>query len=90
MPSSTRHTIEVFSAGCSVCDEATKVVREIAGASHELKVHDLRTDHAAQTRAKQLGIHRVPAVVVNGHVAQCCHQTPVDASVIRSLIASTA
>lgn len=90
MATPTRHTIEVFSAGCPACEEGTKVVRGIAGSSHEVKIHDMQGDKAAQGRAKELGIHRVPAVVVDGRLAQCCDQNPVDATVLRSLIAGKA
>lgn len=82
----TRHTIEVFSAGCPACDEGIKVVREVIGKEHEIKVRDMRSDKAAQDRARQLGIRRVPAVVVDGKLAQCCDSRPVDPAVIRSLI----
>ena len=90
MAAPTRHTIEVFSAGCPVCEDALEVVREIAGTSHELKIHDMRADKAAQERAQQLGIYRVPAVVVNGKLAECCQTRAVDASVLRSLVGSRA
>jgi hypothetical protein len=90
MATPTRHTIEVFSAGCSACEDALKVVREIAGTSHQLEIRDMRADEAVQERARRLGIHRVPAVVVNGTLAQCCQTRAVDASVLRSLVGSRA
>jgi glutaredoxin 3 len=82
----TRLTIEVFSAGCSACREGIRAVQELAGKDHEVRIHDMHADEAAQRRAKELGIHRVPAVVVNGKLAQCCQSRPVDPAVIRSLI----
>jgi glutaredoxin len=78
------HSIEVFSAGCPLCEEAIQLVRRIAGPAGDLTIHDLRTDPTAQERARQLGIHRVPAVVINGRLAQCCRSGPVDPVVIRS------
>ncbi len=57
---------------------------------HELKIHDMQSDKAAQQRAKELGVHRVPTVVVNGKLAQCCQSKPVDVTVIRSLMAAKA
>ncbi len=79
-----QRTIEVFSAGCPVCDDAVRLVRDIACSSCDVQVHDMRTD-AAQTKAKGYGINRVPAVVVNGKLADCCHQGAVDANTLRSL-----
>jgi hypothetical protein len=46
----------------------------------------MRGDKRAQSRATELGIHRVPAVVVNGKIAQCCATRPIDPNVIRSLL----
>ncbi len=80
-----KRTVEVFTAGCPPCDEAVKVVQSVVCPSCDLQILDLRTDKAAQAKAKQYGIHRVPAVVVNGKVADCCQQGAVDVSTLRSL-----
>lgn len=42
-------------------------------------------DRAVQQRAKALGINRVPAVVIDGRLADCCASGPVDAGVLRRL-----
>ena len=80
-----KRTIEVFTAGCPCCDEAVRVVKSLACESCDVQVLDMRSDKAAQERAKQYGIHRVPAVVVNGQLADCCSSGPVDEAVLRSL-----
>lgn len=36
-----------------------------------VKILDMKDPNVA-ARAKQLGIHRVPAVVINGQLAECC------------------
>jgi glutaredoxin len=64
--------VEVFSAGCPCCDDAVKIVNSIVGSSDHVVVHDMRSDAAAQAKAKQYGIKRVPAVVINGQLADCC------------------
>jgi glutaredoxin len=87
MATRARHTIEVFSAGCITCREGIRVVQEFAGKEHDVKIHDMHKDEEAQERARQLGIHRVPAVVVNGKLAQCCQSRPVDVAVLRSMVA---
>lgn len=76
-----KRVVEVFTAGCPLCDETVKLVREVACPSCEVQVYDLRegcaTDECRE-KANQYGIHRVPAVVVNGKLAECCsHQQPV-------------
>jgi glutaredoxin 3 len=63
--------VEVFSAGCGVCDDVVKMVNSIACTSCDVSVLDMK-DMAVVQRAKSLGIKRVPAVVVDGKVADCC------------------
>jgi len=44
----------------------------------------MRTDADAQASAKQYGSQRVPAVVVDGQPARCCHGG-VDEEMLRQL-----
>jgi len=80
-----KRTIEVFSAGCPCCDETVKLVQSLVCPSCDLQILDMQSDQAAQAKAKQYGVKRVPAVVVNGKLADCCQQGPVDVNVLRSL-----
>lgn len=80
----TKRTVEVFSAGCPCCDDAVRLVRDIACDSCDVQVQDMR-DAAVQAKAKQYGINRVPAVVVDGKLAECCQQGAVDAHTLRSM-----
>ncbi len=75
-------TIEVFSAGCPLCTEATAQVREITG-DQELRITDVRTPEGL-ARAKQMGVGRVPAVAVNGTLASCCQAEPVRVEAVRA------
>ncbi|HEY3013211.1 MAG TPA: thioredoxin family protein [Gemmatimonadales bacterium] len=79
-----KRTVEVFTAGCSVCDEALEVVRAAVCESCDLQVHDMRTK-PAQTKARRYGVKRVPAVVVNGRLADCCQQGAVDLRTLQGL-----
>lgn len=67
----SKRKVEVFSAGCGVCEETVSLVHRIACDSCEVSVLDMRDDQVA-ARAKRLGIRAVPAVVVNGELAACC------------------
>jgi glutaredoxin len=66
-----KRRVEVFSAGCGVCDETIKLINSIARHSCEIIVHDMH-DAAVAKRAKALGVRSVPAVVVDGKLADCC------------------
>lgn len=67
----TKRKIEVFSAGCGACDSAVELVKRLACPSCELTVLDMHKPDVA-ARAKSLGIERVPAVIVDGKLAECC------------------
>jgi glutaredoxin 3 len=80
---SNKRQIEIFSAGCPVCDEAVETVKRIACPSCETTVLDMRQPEVA-ARAKQLGISRVPAIVIDGKLAECCAAGAVDEHVLRA------
>ena len=80
-----KRTIEVFTAGCPCCDEAVQLVRSIACENCDVQVLDMRTDKAVQARAKAYGVKRVPAIVVNGKLADCCRSGAVNATALRKL-----
>ncbi len=67
----TTRKVEVFSAGCSLCDNAVKLVESIACPSCDVEVLDMQ-DQAVASRAASLGGQRVPAVVIDGKLADCC------------------
>ncbi len=63
--------IEVFSAGCAVCEETIALVNRMACPSCEVSILDMKNTDVAG-RAKSLGIRSVPAVVIDGKLAGCC------------------
>jgi glutaredoxin 3 len=63
-----KRKVEIFSAGCSLCEEVIDVVRREAGSSSEVIVRNMM-DARALARAKELGIRSVPAVVIDGKLA---------------------
>jgi len=80
---SNKRKIEIFSAGCPACDEAIETVNRVACASCETEVLDMREPEVA-ARAEQLGISRVPAIVIDGKLAECCAAGAVDEQVLRA------
>lgn len=79
----TKRTIEVFSAGCSACDDAIKMVQDIACPSCDVSVLDMHDPNVA-SRAKGLGIKSVPAVVIDGKLADCCTGRGPDEATLRA------
>jgi glutaredoxin len=66
-----KRTIEIFSAGCPACEDTIALVNRVACPSCEVTVLDMHNSDVA-SRAKRLGIRSVPAVVINGQLAECC------------------
>ena len=63
--------IEIYSAGCTVCEEVVQMVKELACPCCDITIKDMKCTTVA-AEAKQLGIRPVPAVVVEGQLADCC------------------
>ena len=66
-----KRKIEIYSAGCSCCVQTVEAIKKAACPSCEVTVLDVRQSKVAD-RAKQLGIRSVPAVVIDGKLADCC------------------
>ena len=66
-----KRKVEVFGAGCPACREAIELVESLACPSCEVSVLDMHDGDVAE-RAKKLGVQRVPAVVIDGKLAECC------------------
>ena len=75
--------IEIFSAGCVVCDATTDLVNHIACPSCEITVLDMKQAAVAK-RASELGIRSVPAVVIDGKLAECCTGRGPDETILRA------
>lgn len=78
-----QRSIEVFSAGCPVCEEAVAKIRAAACPSCALSVLDMN-DPAVAERARGLGVGSLPAVVIDGRLAECCAGRGPDLEVLRA------
>ncbi len=76
-------SIEIFSAGCPACEETIQLVNRIACSSCEVSVLDMRVAEVA-ARAKKLGIRSVPAVLIDGELADCCAGRGPDEATLRA------
>lgn len=65
-----KRQVEVFTAGCPVCEPAVQLVNELACPDCEVTVHDTREGGAEKAAA--FGIKTLPTVVVDGRVVSCC------------------
>ncbi len=79
----TKRQIEVFSAGCPLCEETIALVHQLSCTSCEVTVLDTHNPTIA-ARAKKLGIHSIPAVVINRRLADCCTRRGPDEQSLRA------
>ena len=73
--------IEIYSAGCDACDRTIARIRERACPSCEIVVLEMK-DAAVSARARDLGIESVPAVLIDGVLADCCAGRGPDMAVL--------
>lgn len=78
-----KRQVEIFSAGCPACDETVKLVESLACPSCEVTLLDMHDPQVA-SRAKGLGIRSVPAVVIDGQLADCCQGRGPDEATLKS------
>lgn len=76
--------VEVFTAGCACCDEAVQAVKAAACPSCNVQVRDMK-DPSVAAQAKKYGIKGVPAVVIDGKLADCCVSGGVDIETLREM-----
>lgn len=81
MPEKRR--IEIFSAGCPVCRDTVAMVEGLACDSCEIVVLDMNDPEVAG-RAKALGVRSVPAVAVDGALADCCAGRGADRAALKA------
>jgi hypothetical protein len=75
--------VEIFSAGCAVCEETIARVNELACPSCDVTVLDM-TDPGIAARAKTLSVRSVPAVAIDGVLADCCAGRGPDEAALRA------
>lgn len=70
-----KRQIEIFTAGCPVCESTVKMVQELACENCEITIYDLVKqcdDKSCLSKIKEYGVQRIPAVAVNGRLLDCC------------------
>ena len=78
-----KRKVEIFSAGCPACEEAIKAVKAVACDSCDVEVLDTNSSEV-WGRAKSLGIRSLPAVVINGELADCCAGRGLDLETLKA------
>lgn len=80
---SATRKVEIYSAGCSACQQTIDLVNKIACPSCDVSILDMHNSDISR-RAKTLSIHRVPAIVIDGKLADCCLLSAPDEKSLRA------
>lgn len=77
--------IEIFTAGCPICEEQVKKVKEAACSSCDIEVLNVMESKEALSKSKTYGINALPSVAIDGVLAKCCSNSGIDIEVLKSL-----
>ena len=78
-----KRKIEIFSAGCPTCEESTQQMLAATCPSCKIEVLNMR-ERAISTRAQRLGIRSLPAIVIDGILADCCSSRGLDIATLQA------
>lgn len=82
-----KREVEVFTAGCPLCEETVNLVKSLACPNCELQVYDLREGYATdecQEEVTRYGVTAVPAVAINGVLLDCCRRERIDQTMLQA------
>lgn len=79
-----KRKVEVFSAGCPACEPTVQLVKSLACPSCDVQVLNMNSPDVAAKATKQYGVTSVPAVVINGKLADCCSATGPEEATLRT------
>ncbi len=83
---SDKRKIEIFSAGCEVCNDAVSLIKKMDCSECEIMVLDMHNPEVAK-HAKSLRVSSVPSVVIDGKLSDCCKGRCIDEATIRTACA---
>ncbi|WP_089318470.1 thioredoxin family protein [Pontibacter ummariensis] len=70
-----KRKIEMFTAGCPVCEPVVEMVQSMACESCDVTIYNLAEQCDTKecvSKVKEYNITSLPAVVVNGELLSCC------------------
>jgi glutaredoxin len=76
-----KRKVEVFTAGCPLCDEAVERVEELACPDCKVTIYDLSNPCKSKEcleKVKTYGVSSVPTIVIDGKIADCCERGKPD------------
>ncbi len=82
METLNKRKIELFTAGCSVCEPVVEMVKAMACPSCEVVIYNLSQPCDTKEcleKVKSYGIKALPAIAVDGKLLSCCQNKGISA-----------
>ncbi|MCJ8163274.1 glutaredoxin [Pontibacter sp. E15-1] len=75
-----KRKVEIFTAGCPVCEPVVQMVKDLTCDSCDVTVYNMAEmcdDKSCLAKAKAYGVVRMPAVAVDGKLLNCCQNNAI-------------
>jgi glutaredoxin len=73
---SEKRRVEVFTAGCPVCEGVVNMVNELACPHCEVTIYNLNNNEGVE-QSQAYGVTAVPSIAVNGQLLESCKRSPI-------------
>ncbi|RTL47999.1 MAG: glutaredoxin [Sphingobacteriales bacterium] len=87
METQTKRKIELFTAGCTVCEPVVEMVKAMACSSCEVIIYNVAESCDSKeclNKLENFDINTVPAIAVNGKLLSCCQHKGISVEELRS------
>ena len=87
MENVTKRRIELFTAGCTVCEPVLEMVKAMACSSCEVVIYNVAQPCDTKEcleKVKDYGIKALPAIAVNGELLNCCQNKGVSVEELKN------
>jgi thioredoxin family protein len=76
----SKRQVEIFTAGCPVCEPVVQLVKDTACDNCEITIHNLKDQCESKicvSKMKEYGVKRLPAIAVDGKLLGCCENNEI-------------
>ena len=87
METQIKRKIELFTAGCTVCEPVVEMVKSMACSSCEVIIYNLAEPCDTKEcleKVKSYGIKALPAIAVNGKMLACCQNKGISVDELKN------
>lgn len=87
MENITKRKIELFTAGCTVCEPVVEMVKAMACSSCEVIIYNIAQPCDTKEcleKVKAYGIKALPAIAVDGKLLSCCQNKGISVDELKN------